>query len=53
VARQEIRRRHCRVGAVHYRKTRRSLLGRVIRQNPLGRAIRPRNFRIRLTVGKR
>jgi hypothetical protein len=50
-AKARIIRGHCRVGRV--RRARSRLVGRVIGQSPQGGAIRPRNFRVQLLVGRR
>jgi hypothetical protein len=50
-ARTRIRARNCRVGRVTRKRSRR--VGRVIKQNPRGGAVRTRNFRVNLTLGKR
>jgi beta-lactam-binding protein with PASTA domain len=50
-ARTRIRARNCQVGRIAKKRSRR--LGRVIGQSPRGGAVRARNFRIRLIVGRR
>jgi beta-lactam-binding protein with PASTA domain len=50
-AKAKIRARHCSVGRI--RRTRSRLVGRVIAQNPRPGAVRPRDFPVRLVVGRR
>lgn len=50
-ARTRIRARKCRVGRV--RKARSRRVGRVVKQSPRGGAVRARNFKVTLVVGRR
>jgi beta-lactam-binding protein with PASTA domain len=50
-ARSRIQARKCRVGTIRRARSRR--VGRVIGQSPRGGAVRPRNFRVNLLVGRR
>jgi beta-lactam-binding protein with PASTA domain len=50
-ARARIRGRNCRVGTI--RKARSRRVGRVIWQSPRGGAIRGRNFRVTVVIGRR
>jgi beta-lactam-binding protein with PASTA domain len=52
-ARQRIRARNCSVGRVRRVRSRRSLRGRVVAQNPRGGAVRRRGFPVNLLVGRR
>jgi beta-lactam-binding protein with PASTA domain len=52
-ARTRIRSRNCRVGRITRKKARRAKVGRVLRQAPRGGAVRARNFKVNLTVGRR
>jgi subtilisin family serine protease len=52
-AKRKIRRRHCSVGRVRRIRSRRSLRGRVVSQRPRPRAVRRRNFPVKLAVGRR
>jgi len=51
-ARQRIRRANCRVGRVRRVRTRRSLRGRVVGQNPRPGAVRRAGFPVNLRVGR-
>ena len=51
-AKRKIRARHCSVGLVRHARSRRSLRGRVIRQNPRPGALRRRGFPVNLVVGR-
>jgi beta-lactam-binding protein with PASTA domain len=53
VAKQKIRRAHCSVGRVRRAFSRRSLVGRVIKQTPRPGALRRRGFPVNLVVGRR
>jgi beta-lactam-binding protein with PASTA domain len=50
-ARTRIRARRCTVGRIRRARSRR--VGRVIGQSPRGGAVRPRNTRVNLFVGRR
>jgi beta-lactam-binding protein with PASTA domain len=52
-AKRKIRQRHCSVGRVRRARSRRSLRGRVINQNPRPGALRRRGFPVNLVVGRR
>jgi beta-lactam-binding protein with PASTA domain len=52
-AKAKIRRAHCTVGNVRRVRSRRSLVGRVVSQNPRPGAIKRRNFPVKLAVGRR
>jgi beta-lactam-binding protein with PASTA domain len=51
-ARQRIRARNCSVGRVRHVRSRRSLRGRVVGQNPRAGAVRRRGFPVNLLVGR-
>lgn len=52
-AKTRIRNRKCRVGRVSRKKARKAKVGRVLKQSPRGGAVRARNFKVNLTVGRR
>jgi len=52
-AKAKIRRAHCTVGNVRRVRSRRSLRGRVVSQNPRPGTIKRRNFPVKLAVGRR
>jgi Divergent InlB B-repeat domain len=52
-AKARIRTRHCSVGRVRLRPSKRSLRGRVIGQRPRAGAVRRRGFLVKLVVGRR
>jgi beta-lactam-binding protein with PASTA domain len=52
-AKRKIRARHCSVGRVRRARSRRSLRGRVINQNPRPGSLRRRGFPVKLVVGRR
>jgi beta-lactam-binding protein with PASTA domain len=52
-AKQKIRRAHCSVGSVRRGLSRRSLIGRVVKQTPRPGALRRRGFPVNLVVGRR
>jgi hypothetical protein len=52
-ARTRIRARNCRVGRIRRVRTKRSRVGKVIRQSPRAGAVRARNSRVNLVVGRR
>jgi beta-lactam-binding protein with PASTA domain len=51
-AKQRIRARNCSVGRVRHVRSRRSLRGRVVGQNPRGGVDRRRGFPVNLLVGR-
>jgi beta-lactam-binding protein with PASTA domain len=53
IAKQKIRRAHCSVGSVRRVISRRSLVGRVVRQSPRPGSLRRRGFPVNLWVGRR
>jgi Calx-beta domain/PASTA domain len=52
-AKRRIRARNCRVGRVRRVRAKRSKVGKVVRQSPRAGAVRARNFRVTLVVGRR
>jgi len=51
-AKTKIRRAHCSVGNIRRVRSRRSLRGRVVSQNPRPGTIKRRNFPVKLAVGR-
>jgi beta-lactam-binding protein with PASTA domain len=53
IARRKIRRAHCTLGRVRYKRSRRSRAGRVIWQSPKPGAVKSMSWRVTLLIGRR
>jgi beta-lactam-binding protein with PASTA domain len=52
-AKTKIRRAHCSVGRIRRQRSRRQLVGRVVKQIPRAGTVRRRGFPVALVVGRR